>query len=301
TPPAVGLGCSRASGPRLAAWSSDGPLCSLGSQWSPTFSNECLSESYAVRWARSPSPYCSTALSWVLAHVRWALADDRLMVPGISFSVGMPEFVPRRRARLSQCFDQALGVGDGDGQRRPAQRANGPAEPDAHALAGGRGEREAPVGQRHARRAKHLDELVRTGDLGLFDVVERRGQRPHAEASAQAAVAHVDTGGLRGDAQGVGEGGHAGLEGEVEMGHRQSASAAAQYGWAVVSDGTVRISAPSSVTTMVCSNWAVRRPSTVTAVQPSSQMRVRHVPAVIMGSMVKTIPGSRGVTRRGVK
>ena len=46
---------------------SDGPGSSFGSQWSPTFSKLCLSDAYAVRCARSPSPYCSTAESWVFA------------------------------------------------------------------------------------------------------------------------------------------------------------------------------------------------------------------------------------------
>src|SRR5688500_5621094 len=38
TPPWVGVLEARALGPLLAAWASDGPLPSLGSQWSPTFS-----------------------------------------------------------------------------------------------------------------------------------------------------------------------------------------------------------------------------------------------------------------------
>ncbi len=32
-----------------AAWASLGPFFSLGSQWSPTFSNECFSEASAIR------------------------------------------------------------------------------------------------------------------------------------------------------------------------------------------------------------------------------------------------------------
>src|SRR5258705_7009393 len=55
----------------------------------------------------------------------------------------------------------------------------------------------------------------------------------------------------------------------------------------------VRTSAPSEVTRMVCSNCAVRLPSAVTAVQPSSQiLPMRQSPAVIIGSMVKTMPSS---------
>ena len=61
----------------------------------------------------------------------------------------------------------------------------------------------------------------------------------------------------------------------------------------------MRTSTPSSVTTSVCSYCAVRRPSAVTAVQPSGQMRSRHEPIVIIGSIVNVIPGSSTVTARG--
>ena len=49
------------------------------------------------------------------------------------------------------------------------------------------------------------------------------------------------------------------------------------------------------MTRMVCSNCAVREPSEVAAVQPSDQMTGWMLPIVIMGSMVKTIPGSMAV------
>src|SRR3954453_9587727 len=87
TPPAVGRSVSTPP----AACSSLGPRCSFGSQWSPTFSNECLSDDIAVRCARSPSPYCSTALSSVSAYVSWACLEDRLMVLGRFSRAGMPE------------------------------------------------------------------------------------------------------------------------------------------------------------------------------------------------------------------
>src|SRR5688500_16650140 len=86
TPPAV-LPPLRAAGPLLAAWLSEGPFSFFGSQWSPTFSNECFSESNAVRCARSPSPYCSTAESWVLPHVSCAFLGERCRVDGMSFFV----------------------------------------------------------------------------------------------------------------------------------------------------------------------------------------------------------------------
>ena len=59
----------------------------------------------------------------------------------------------------------------------------------------------------------------------------------------------------------------------------------------------VRTSTPSSVTRTVCSNCAVREPSEVLAVQPSSQMTGWTLPIVIMGSMVNTMPGSSMVVR----
>ena len=56
--------------------------------------------------------------------------------------------------------------------------------------------------------------------------------------------------------------------------------------------GRVRISAPVSVTTRVCSNCAERDLSFVVTVHPSSHMSQWIVPRVSMGSMVKTIPGT---------
>src|SRR5205823_12407068 len=64
-------------------------------------------------------------------------------------------------------------------------------------------------------------------------------------------------------------------------------------------DHWVRTSTPSSVTSTVCSNWAVRLPSAVTAVHPSSQIFTCQLPAVIIGSMVNVMPDSIGVVRRG--
>jgi hypothetical protein len=61
----------------------------LSSQWSPTFSWVCLREANAVRWARSPSPYWSTAASWVLPQVSRAFFDERATVEGMSFLAGI--------------------------------------------------------------------------------------------------------------------------------------------------------------------------------------------------------------------
>ena len=66
-----------------------------------------------------------------------------------------------------------------------------------------------------------------------------------------------------------------------------------------VRQGTVRISAPFSVTRRVCSNWALRLPSAVTAVHPSSQVRLPQPPRLIIGSTVKIIPGSMRVLDSG--
>ena len=47
------------------------------------WSRECLSAANAVRCARSPSPYSSTAWSWVLTYVSCAFFGERLIVLGI--------------------------------------------------------------------------------------------------------------------------------------------------------------------------------------------------------------------------
>ena len=56
TPPKVSSGpvARRGAAPR-AACGSDGPFSSFSSQWSPTFSKECLTADHAVRWARAVS------------------------------------------------------------------------------------------------------------------------------------------------------------------------------------------------------------------------------------------------------
>src|SRR3954451_10236430 len=91
TPPAVGPP-RRAADPPFAAWLSDGPDRSFGSQWSPTFSCVCLSAANAVRWARSPSPYCSAAESWVAPHVSRAFLPDLATVDGWSFDPELRDF-----------------------------------------------------------------------------------------------------------------------------------------------------------------------------------------------------------------
>src|SRR6185437_17084111 len=88
TPPAVARD-RREDGAERAACGSEGPLRSLGSQWSPTFSYECLSAENAVRCARSPSPYSSTAESCAFDQMDCACFGERLMVSGISFDAGM--------------------------------------------------------------------------------------------------------------------------------------------------------------------------------------------------------------------
>src|SRR5829696_1868256 len=85
TPPAVFAFVSRPP----AALASLGPFFAFGSQWSPVFSNECFTAANAVRCARSPSPYSSTAESCVLAYVSCAFFGDRLSVLGMSLRAGM--------------------------------------------------------------------------------------------------------------------------------------------------------------------------------------------------------------------
>ena len=95
----------------------------------------------------------------------------------------------------------------------------------------------------------------------------------------------------------VADGAHVGgqAEGPVigRVSHRRSLLGLGEVG------STVRISAPSAVTRMVCSNCAERSPSAVTAVQPSGQRAARQSPSVIIGSMVKTMPGTMVVRARG--
>ena len=83
-----------------------------------------------------------------------------------------------------------------------------------------------------------------------------------------------------------------GLGGGLLGGHVGSLRWAVQAQAAV---GSVRTSTPSSVTTMVCSNWAVRRLSAVVIVQSSSHCSHWMDPRVSMGSMVKIMPGTISV------
>jgi hypothetical protein len=53
----------------------------------------------------------------------------------------------------------------------------------------------------------------------------------------------------------------------------------------------VKTSTPVSVTPTMCSNWADRERSRVTAVQPSESTFTCGRPRLIMGSMVKNMPG----------
>src|SRR5690606_12927602 len=78
---------------------SDGPLRSFGIQRPPCFLNVRLSAANAVRWARSPSPYRSTALSCALTHVRCAFEGERRSVDGISFCPGIAHPAARSEPR----------------------------------------------------------------------------------------------------------------------------------------------------------------------------------------------------------
>ena len=64
----------------------------------------------------------------------------------------------------------------------------------------------------------------------------------------------------------------------------------------VAGQGRVRISAPSSVMSRVCSNWADGRPSAVSTVHSSSHSTQSGVPRLSIGSMVNVIPGSMTVS-----
>src|SRR5207244_13405723 len=55
----------------------------------------------------------------------------------------------------------------------------------------------------------------------------------------------------------------------------------------------VSTSGSPSVTATVCSKWAARLPSLVTAVHPSSRILTSQLPIVTIGSLAITIPGLR--------
>ena len=93
-------------------------LPSLCSQRSPTFSWVCLRAANAVRWARSPSPYWSTAESCVLPQVSRALRPltghrgGHVLLRGQS---SPPEAASRTYGRLTRC---------GQGQALDAPRSS---------------------------------------------------------------------------------------------------------------------------------------------------------------------------------
>jgi hypothetical protein len=60
---------------------------------------------------------------------------------------------------------------------------------------------------------------------------------------------------------------------------------------------SVSTSAPVSVTSTVCSHWADRLRSLVTMVQPSGSSEIAALPALIIGSMVKIMPGTQQRSR----
>src|SRR5688572_23703152 len=61
-------------------------------------------------------------------------------------------------------------------------------------------------------------------------------------------------------------------------------------GFPGVEDGLVRTQGPLSVTAMVCSKWAERLRSLVTAVHPSSSTSTSGEPAFTIGSTAMTRP-----------
>jgi hypothetical protein len=62
----------------------------------------------------------------------------------------------------------------------------------------------------------------------------------------------------------------------------------------------VSTSCPAGVTRTVCSHCAERLWSLVTMVQPSASSRMPDLPALIIGSMVKVMPGSSGMPVAGL-
>src|SRR3954471_25091597 len=90
TPPWVLPSPRRLAAPDFFDRSSEGPVRSFGSQWSPFFSATFFTDPHAVRCARCSSPYSCCALSRVFSYVRWTLAGERSSVLGrSSFLLGM--------------------------------------------------------------------------------------------------------------------------------------------------------------------------------------------------------------------
>src|SRR4051812_20917317 len=136
TPPLVFLFVFRPP----AAWASDGPFLPFFSQWSPTFSKLCFTAAQATWLARRSSPYSLAAESCALAKVRWALAGERLSVPGSSLFFAVPLFVVlgmtspfgsglalpgsrrahSRRSAHRGTHSEEVGQGDGTAQGRSA-------------------------------------------------------------------------------------------------------------------------------------------------------------------------------------
>src|SRR5688572_24888570 len=76
----------------------------------------------------------------------------------------------------------------------------------------------------------------------------------------------------------------------LRFGHKILAPSACALKAIESSSKAVKISTPSPTMANVCSNWAEGLPSSVLAVQPSASIFERQSPALIMGSMVKTMP-----------
>ena len=123
---------------------------------------------------------------------------------------------------------------------------------------------------------------------------------PWPPGSLEDAAARLEDGDVDGAARGVARrlrprsrrrGAGLALVGGAPAGRQRSSAARRSGDSALTAPGAVSTSTPSSVTRIVCSNCAVRRPSAVTAVQPSSHMTWRHEPIVIIGSIVNVMPG----------
>ena len=179
----------------------------------------------------------------------------------------------------------------------------------------GHEDHEVHVGARHELAAA----VAAHGDEGEAPGVRAEAPPPQGAQELvhlpRAAVDELRGGGagLEGGAQGLVHGGEGGArrfrlgkaarEGLLQ--HRQGrgqvpgacgGGAAHGRGGSQISPSSarsVRTSQPSSVTSTVCSHCAERLWSLVTTVQPSASSFTWRLPALIMGSMVKVMPGCR--------
>src|SRR6516165_6013966 len=88
-------------------------------------------------------------------------------------------------------------------------------------------------------------------------------------------------------------------QGMADQNHEARGAQPATGGFSPLRSDSVKISTPSAVTPTECSNCADSERSRVTAVQPSDKIFTCGLPTLIIGSMVKNMPGFSGTPSPG--